>query len=116
MTVSHILQGGILFFAINLTVFCCLLVRRLRKLNDLETGLGGAIAVMTSEISRLEHSIHSAKTEALLATHGLAEEIEKAKKERAYWTLQKQFAESAMSNSGRVRRKKRVISTGTVNA
>lgn len=95
MTISQILQVALLAFSGGLAVFCFLLARRLRKLNDLESGLGGAIAVMTSEISRLERSIHAAKTEATQATQGLAGEIERAKEERAFWLLQQKFAENA---------------------
>ena len=53
MTISAILQIFMIVFMIGLAGFCFALTLRLRKLNDLETGLGGAIAVMTSEISRL---------------------------------------------------------------
>ncbi len=94
MTISQILQIALLSFSLGLAFFCIVLARRLRKLNDLETGLGGAIAVMTSEISRLERSILAAKTEATLATQGLAGEIERAKEERAFWLLQQKFAET----------------------
>ena len=61
---------------------------------------------MTSEISRLERSIHAAKAEALAATQGLAGEIERAKEERAFWILQKKFAESAARNPVRLRRRR----------
>lgn len=106
MTVSQILQCALLVFSIGLSVFCLLLSRRLRKLNDLETGLGGAIAVMTSEIGRLERSIQAAKNEAMLATQGLAGEIERAKEERAFWILQKKFAENTGSKPVRLQRRR----------
>lgn len=107
MTISAILQAALLVFSVGLAFFCFLLARRLRRLNDLETGLGGAIAVMSSEISRLERSIHAAKTEALMATQGLASEIERAKEERAFWILQKKFVETAAQAPLRLKRRRR---------
>lgn len=95
MMISQILQAGLLVFSVGLALFCFVLARRLRKLNNLETGLGGAIAVMTSEISRLERAIHAAKAEATLATQNLAGQIERAKEERAFWTLQQKFGQGA---------------------
>ena len=107
MTIAQILQAALIFFAIGLSLFCFTLARRLRKLNDLETGLGGAIAVMTSEISRLEKSILLAKGEALTATRSLSDEIERAKEERAFWTLQKKFSESNPVRPARLQRRRR---------
>ncbi len=48
MTISAILQIFMIVFMIGLAGFCFALTRRLRKLNDLETGLGGAILVAAS--------------------------------------------------------------------
>ncbi|MFO1165539.1 MAG: hypothetical protein U1E55_10260 [Paracoccus sp. (in: a-proteobacteria)] len=107
MTIAQILQAALIVFAIGLSLFCFTLARRLRKLNDLETGLGGAIAVMTSEISRLEKSILLAKGEALTATRSLSDEIERAKEERAFWTLQKKFSESGPVRPARLQRRRR---------
>lgn len=107
MTVAQILQAALIAFAIGLSFFCFTLARRLRKLNDLETGLGGAIAVMSSEITRLEKSILLAKAEALQATRSLADEIERAKEERAFWMLQKKFAESSQAQPARLQRRRR---------
>lgn len=95
MMISQILQAALLVFSVGLALFCFVLARRLRKLNDLETGLGGAIAVMTSEISRLERAIQAAKAEATLATQGLAGQIERAKEERAFWALQQKLGPAA---------------------
>lgn len=106
MTASQILQLALLTFSVGVGFFCFVLARRLRRLNDLETGLGGAIAVMTSEIGRLERAIHAAKAEATVATRGLAEEVERAKEERAFWVLQKKFSEAAPA-AARLRRRRR---------
>lgn len=85
------LQAALVCAGLALAGFCYLLSRRLKKLNDLETGLGGAIAVMAAEIARLEAALAAARAGATTATDGLAREIEKAKSERAYWALQRQF-------------------------
>ncbi|MTH65844.1 hypothetical protein [Paracoccus shanxieyensis] len=107
MTLSQILQIALLAFSAGLSVFCFVLARRLRRLNDLETGLGGAIAVMTSEIGRLERSIQAAKAEATRATQGLAGEIERAKEERAFWLLQQKFSAGAQASAPRLQRRRR---------
>ena len=57
MTIGLILQAALVAAGLALAGFCLLLSRRLRKLNDLETGLGGAIAVMAAEIARLEAAL-----------------------------------------------------------
>ena len=51
MTISAILQIFMIVFMIGLAGFCFALTRRLRKLNDLETGLGGAI-LSTHRVAR----------------------------------------------------------------
>ncbi|WP_353143163.1 hypothetical protein [Paracoccus sp. (in: a-proteobacteria)] len=107
MTMAQISQLSLIAFTIGLSGFCFVLARRLRKLNDLETGLGGAIAVMTSEIGRLEKSILFAKSEAISATQSLSKEIERAKQERAFWMLQQKFAETGLPRPTRVQRKRR---------
>lgn len=107
MTIAQLLQIALIAFTIGLSFFCFSLARRLRKLNDLESGLGGAIAVMTSEISRLEKSILLAKAEAMRATQGLSDEIERAKEERAFWLLQQKFAEAGPARPARLQRRRR---------
>lgn len=107
MTIAQVLQIALIAFTIGLSGFCFTLARRLRKLNDLESGLGGAIAVMTSEIGRLEKSILLAKAEATSATQALSDEIERAKQERAFWMLQQKFAESGQARPARLQRRRR---------
>lgn len=107
MTIAQLLQTVLITFTVGLSFFCFSLARRLRKLNDLETGLGGAIAVMTSEISRLEKSILMAKAEATMATQTLAEEIERAKEQRAFWMLQQKFSDSGQVRPVRLQRRRR---------
>ena len=52
MTMTLFIQAALVVAGLSVAGFCLLLARRLRKLNDLETGLGGAIAVMAAEIAR----------------------------------------------------------------
>lgn len=86
-----------------LAAYCWLLSRRLRRLNNLETGLGGAIAVMTAEISRLDRAIRYAREEAEKAGQDLASAVETARNERAYWTLQSELARSGKPAARRLR-------------
>ena len=107
MTITMILQGVLAAAALAVAAYCHLLARRLRKLNDLETGLGGAIAVMAAEIARLESALAQAQAGATSASDGLAREIEKAKSERAYWALQQQFMPPAAARRPVRRRRAR---------
>lgn len=97
MTYQDIIPILLICLCAGLSSFCFLLSRRLRRMNDLETGLGGAIAVMISEVNRLESAIRAARAEALKATDQLSSEVEKAKQERAYWMLQQQFTPPSTS-------------------
>ncbi|MFN3527022.1 MAG: hypothetical protein ACK4YU_13090 [Paracoccus sp. (in: a-proteobacteria)] len=100
MSIEHLLQAGLLLASVGLAVFCITLARRLRRLNDLETGLGGAIAVMAAEVDRLERAIRAARDEAMSASQGLCDEISTARKERAIWDLRQKIAAAALSPAG----------------
>lgn len=91
MTLEHVLQVALLAASLGLGAFCVILSRRLRRLNDLETGLGGAIAVMASEVDRLDRAIREAKDEATAAGQALSAEIAAARKERALWDLRQKI-------------------------
>lgn len=95
MTPSEILQLVVAIASTGLAWFCIVLARRLRRLNDLEVGLGGAIAVMAAEIERLEKAIRLARDEAMTAGKALSVEIDKAQKERAAWELHKKIGNAA---------------------
>lgn len=108
MSMTLMMQIPVLAFLLATLVYCGVLARRVKSLNDLETGLGGAIAVMTSEIDRLDRALAAAKADALKATEALSREIERAKEERAFWILQQQFSQNGGSTPvGRLRRRKR---------
>ena len=95
MTLEHMMQILLLVACLGLGVFCFSLTRRLRKMNDLESGLGGAIAVMAAEVDRLERAIRAARDEATAASERLADEIETARRERAIWDLRQRIGAAA---------------------
>ena len=106
MTMSMFLQAGLLAACLALAAYCHVLARRLRRLNDLETGLGGAIAVMSVEVARLEAAIAAARSEAEQAARGLAAEIQQAKDERMRLRLGQELgAPEGPARTRRVRRK-----------
>ncbi|WBU56727.1 hypothetical protein [Paracoccus sediminicola] len=103
MTLATILSAICVAATLPLSIYCHILSRRLKRLNDLESGLGGAIAVMTSEISRLDGAIRRARAEAEQATNALSHAIEDARNEKAYWALQKELTRPAPVTSRRLR-------------
>ncbi|SDD98267.1 hypothetical protein SAMN05421538_103174 [Paracoccus isoporae] len=105
MTMTVILPLIPAILMLPLAFYCWLLSRRLRRLNNLETGLGGAIAVMTTEISRLDRAIREARAEATSAGEELLKAVEKARGERAYWALQSELTQSARPPARRLRRR-----------
>lgn len=108
MSMALLLQIPVFVFLFATLFYCAVLARRVKNLNDLEFGLGGAIAVMTSEIDRLDRALAGAKADALNATEALSKEIERAKEERAFWLLQQKFSQnSAAVPTTRLRRRKR---------
>lgn len=116
MTLEQLMQILLLVACVGLGAFCLTLARRLRKMNDLESGLGGAIAVMAAEVDRLERAIRAARDEATTASERLAEEIETARRERAIWDLRQRIgaaAAEAPQPSGASRRlRKREVNHG----
>ena len=91
MTLDSILQILLLAASCGLAGFCLLLARRLHRLNNLESGLGGAIAVMNAEVDRLDRAIRKARAEASAASETLAEEIVEARREREMWDLRQKM-------------------------
>lgn|SRR5690606_5743861 len=108
MTMDSILQIMLLAASCGLGMFCILLARRLHRLNNLESGIGGAIAVMSAEVDRLDRAIRKARAEASVASEALAEEIAQARGEREMWDLRQKmdagFAIGSQSRSPASRR------------
>lgn len=106
MTLAMIFQGGLIAACLAVSLYCHVLARRLRRLNDLETGLGGAIAVMTAEVARLEAAITGARNEAEQAGRALAAEVERARDERLRLRLGQDLGgEAALPRARRLRRR-----------
>lgn len=70
MSVEYLFQAVLVMASVGLAFFCLILSRRLRRLNDLETGLGGAIAVMAAEVDRLEVAMRAARDDATKGRRG----------------------------------------------
>ena len=61
------LLGG----AITATVYCLVLSRRLRRFTDLEKGVGGAIAVLSSQVDDMTKTLQVAQASAASSTQSL---------------------------------------------
>lgn len=101
MTLHTALEIPILIGSVGLMIFCFVLARRLRRLNDLEVGLGGAIAVMSAEVDRLEQTIRAARQDATNASEVLAEQIQHSRAERAHWKLHHQIQQVTQPEAAR---------------
>ena len=47
--------------AIGAGVYCFVLARRLNHFNDLETGMGGAVAVLSAQVADLTRTLQAAR-------------------------------------------------------
>lgn len=50
--------------ALGAAFYCFVLGRRLRKFNDLENGMGGAVAVLSAQVDDLEKTLTAAQQQA----------------------------------------------------
>jgi len=63
------------------TLYCYVLARRLRRFNDLERGMGGAIAVLSAQVDDMTKALNGAQnsarhsTDSLEGLTGRAEEV-----------------------------------------
>lgn len=48
--------------ALGAGFYCFVLAKRLNRFNDLEKGVGGAVAVLSSQVDDLDKSLHSAQS------------------------------------------------------
>ena len=51
----------LLLGALSATLYCFVLSRRLKRFNDLETGVGGAIAVLSAQVDDMTRTLESAR-------------------------------------------------------
>jgi len=64
--------------ALGATFYCYVLAQRLRRFNDLETGVGGAVAVLSAQVDDLTKTLEAAQTSAGTAGDSLAEMTDRA--------------------------------------
>lgn len=64
--------------AFGAAVYCFVLQRRLTRFNQLENGMGGAIAVLSAQVDDLTKALASAQNTATLSTRRLEELTERA--------------------------------------
>lgn len=57
--------------ALGATLYCHVLARRLRRFNDLEKGMGGAIAVLSAQVDDMTRALQVAQNSARHSTDGL---------------------------------------------
>ncbi len=58
--------------ALGAGLYCHVLARRLSRFNDLETGMGGAVAVLSAQVDDLGRTLRDAQTAAGGETRSLA--------------------------------------------
>lgn len=57
--------------ALGAGFYCYILARRLSRFNDLETGVGGAVAVLSAQVDDLTKTLEAAKATAGASTESL---------------------------------------------
>lgn len=57
--------------ALGAAFYCFVLGRRLRKFNDLEKGMGGAVAVLSAQVDDLEKTLGAAQHQASISASDL---------------------------------------------
>lgn len=64
--------------ALGAAFYCHVLSRRLRRFTDLETGVGGAVAVLSAQVDDLTRALDAARTAASHADSGLDDQTARA--------------------------------------
>ena len=64
--------------ALGAGFYCFVLARRLSRFNDLENGIGGAVAVLSAQVDDLSKTLSSAQGTAASSTTSLSELTERA--------------------------------------
>lgn len=64
--------------ALGAGFYCLILSRRLNRLNDLETGVGGAVAVLSAQVDDLTKSLSNAQKIAGQSTQELSNVTQRA--------------------------------------
>lgn len=64
--------------ALAATLYCFVLSRRLRRFTDLETGMGGAIAILSVQVDDLSKALKKAEAASMASANGLAAQSKSA--------------------------------------
>ena len=110
MTFFNMLEIFLVVLSGVLSLFCFSLMRRLRKLNSLEGGIGAAIAVMVTEIERFESILKAMRLEVEKVNNDLSGEVAITKGNAEISEFRKQIEKKygssfRMSNLRRQKRK-----------
>lgn len=74
--------------ALGAAFYCFILGRRLRKFNDLEKGMGGAVAVLSAQVDDLEKTLGAAQQQASVSAADLEALTSRAEDVRRQLELQ----------------------------
>lgn len=75
---DYVADGALILAALFAAAYCHNLSRRIKKLNGFDTGLGGAIAVLSSQVDGLKKAVAQAEASAHAASSGLQDTIKEA--------------------------------------
>ncbi|MFN4130020.1 MAG: hypothetical protein ACK4GC_09425 [Paracoccaceae bacterium] len=64
--------------AFTTAVYCLVLSRRLKRFTTLETGMGGAIAVLSAQVDDMTKALERARNSAQTSSSGLEDQVRRA--------------------------------------
>ncbi|MFN3723269.1 MAG: DUF6468 domain-containing protein [Paracoccaceae bacterium] len=64
--------------AFSAAVYCLVLSRRLKRFTTLETGMGGAIAVLSAQVDDMTNALERARSSAQSSSSGLEDQVRRA--------------------------------------
>ena len=73
--IADILLG---FAALGAAIYCMVLARRMKRFNQLETGMGGAIAVLSAQVDDMTKALEKAQTTAAYSSKNLEDLTKRA--------------------------------------
>jgi hypothetical protein len=73
--------------ALGAAIYCLVLSRRLRKFNDLEQGVGGAVALMSTQVDDMTKTLVNAQSAAKSSTVSLQELTNRAEESAKHLEL-----------------------------
>ena len=73
--------------ALGSAIYCIVLSRRLKKFNDLEQGVGGAVALMSTQVDDMTKTLSKAQNAAITSTSSLLELTKRAEESAQHLEL-----------------------------